>query len=130
VSTTNKNNGEHGMELLDACMLSEGEEVIFDDGNDGRSTRLVLTNKRLIFLQCKGRINKTYKKEDEITIEDIESARYDTGFETIVLQLKNGEKGVIDFTRTEGFEVLMETDSDTLDVRLQAGQRRYWIKCI
>jgi hypothetical protein len=50
-------------EPSDACMLSEGEEIIFDDGNLGNNEKLVLTNRRLIFLQSKGWINKTYEKE-------------------------------------------------------------------
>jgi len=118
------------MELSDACMLSDGEEIIFDDGNIGRKKKLVLTNKRLIFLQGKGRFNKTYQKEDEIPIEDIESAHYDTEFGAIVLQLKNGEKEVIDFIGFDSFEdVLMGTNSDISEVRLQATIDR-WVNAI
>ncbi len=108
------------MELLGACMLSEGEEIIFDDGNIGRNKRLVSTNKRLIFLQSKGRFNKTYQKEDEIPTEDIESARYETEFGTIVLQLKDGEKDIVDFIESDGFDALMGTNPDVSDVRHRA----------
>jgi hypothetical protein len=109
------------MELLDACMLSEDEEIIFDDGNLGRNKKVVLTNKRLIFIQVKGRFKKTYIKEDEIRIEDVESAHYETGFSTIVIQLKNGEKDVIDLVRSDSIvDFYLGADSDILDVRLQA----------
>jgi hypothetical protein len=109
------------MELADACMLSDGEEIIFDDGNLGRNKRLILTNRRLIFLQGAGRFNKTYQKEDEILIEDIESAHYDTAFGVIMLQLKNGEKEVIDLVGSDSFEnALVGTNSDISEVRLQA----------
>jgi hypothetical protein len=109
------------MELSEACMLSEGEEIIFDDGNIGRNQKLVLTNKRLIFSKVKGTFSKSFKKDDEIPIEDIESAQLNAEYGTIMLQLKNGEKDVIDFHTSESFEdVLMNTDHDILDVRLQA----------
>lgn len=117
------------MELSDACMLSEGEEIILDNGNIGRNKKLVLTNKRLIFLQGKGRFNKTFHKEDEIPIEDIESAHYDTEFGAVVLKLKNGEKEIIEFVGLDGFDVLMGTDSDILEVRLQATIDR-WVNAI
>jgi hypothetical protein len=114
------------MELSDACMLSEGEEIIFDDGKIGRNKKLVLTNKRLIFLQSKGRINRTYQKEDEIPIEDIESARYDPEFGAIMLQLKNGEKEVIDLVGSDSpADILMETNSEISEVRLQATTDRW-----
>ena len=111
------------MELTDACMLSEGEEIIFDDGNIGRNKKLVLTNRRLIFLQGSGRFNKTYQKEDEIAIEDIESAHYDTEFGAVTLQLKNGEKDLVEFGMSDSDhleEMFLGTDHDIMDVRLQA----------
>ncbi len=111
------------MEISDACMLSEGEEIIFDDGHIGRNKKLVLTNKRLIFLESRGRLNKIYQKEDEIAIEEIESAHYDTEFGAVSLQLKNGEKDLVAFgiSNSDNLEVMvLGTDPDILDVKLQA----------
>ena len=116
------------MELSDACVLSEEEEIIFDDGNIGRNKRLVLTNKRLIFLQCRGRFNKTYQKEDEIAIEDIESAHYDNEFGAVTLQFKNGEKDLIEFGMSDSDyleEMVLGTNHDVNDVRLQATVDRW-----
>lgn len=116
-------NGEHEMELVDVCMLSKGEHVIFDDGNLGNDKKLVLTNRRLIFLQGTGIFVKTYRKEGEIPIKDIESAHYDTVFGAIRLQLKNGEKEIIDFSYSfeDAVGSFLGTKShDVLEVRLQA----------
>jgi len=114
------------MELSDACMLLEGEEIVFVDGRIGRNKALVLTTKRLIFLQCKGRFSKTYQKVDEIPIEDIESARYDPEFGAIIVQLKNGEKEVIDLIGSDSLaDVLMGTNSEISEVRLQATTDRW-----
>ena len=107
------------MEISDACMLSEGEDVIFDDGNIGRNKKLVLTNRRLIFLQSRGGSDNIYQKEDEISIEDVESARYDTELGAIVLQLKNGEKDVINFFLSESLDVLTGIDPEISEVKLQ-----------
>jgi hypothetical protein len=117
-------------EPSDACMLSEGEEIIFDDGNLGNNEKLVLTNRRLIFLQSKGWINKTYEKKDEIPIQDIESAHSDPKQRSIVLQYKNGEKDLIGFAVSTGAEDwIMGTQPDTLFIRLQSTIDR-WVSQI
>jgi len=107
----------------DSCMLTEGEEIIFDDGNLGHNEQLVLTNRRLIFLRerAKGLFATTYEKTDELPIQDIESARSDPKERSIVLQFKNGEKDVISFVVTSGAEDwILGTRLDTLYMRLQA----------
>lgn len=86
------------MELSEACMLSEDEEVLLTEENYvGRDEALVLTNMRLIFLKTNGRHHKNYEKEDEIPLQDIRSAHYDRQFDAVTLELKNGEREMILF---------------------------------
>ena len=117
------------MELTEACTLSEDEEVVLTDENYvGRDEALVLTNMRLIFLKSKGRLHhKTYEKEDEISLQDIESAHYDKELDAVVLELKNGEREIIMFTE-DMIRSLLKNDN-TLEIRLQATIDR-WISAI
>ena len=115
------------MELHDACALSQGESIILEDGNIGRNKKVVLTNKRLIFLESKGEFDKTYHKEDEIPIDDIEFAHYDAEFGAIVLQLKNGEKDLIPIVGFDSLDVLLS--SAVTEVKMQATIDR-WVNAI
>lgn len=114
------------MDLAGACMLSVDEGIIFNDGNLGRHRKLVLTNKRLIFLRG---MHEAYQKEDEISIDDIKSIRYDTESGAIMLQLKNGEKDVIQLVHSDGFADVLVGADPVLDVSLQATIDR-WVNRI
>ena len=107
-------------------MLSVDEGIIFNDGNLGRNRKLVLTTKRLIFLRG---MHETYQKEDEISIDDIESIRYDIESGAIMLQLKNGEKDVIQLVNSDNFADILVGDEPILDVSLQATMNK-WVNRI
>ena len=117
------------MELSKACTFSEDEEVVLTEENYvGRDEALVLTNMRLIFLKSKGRFhNKTYEKKDEIPLQDVESAHYDSKFDAVVVELKNDERELIMFYE-DVLGSLLKNDKN-LDVRLQATIDR-WISAI
>jgi len=117
------------MELSEACRLSEDEEVVLTEENYvGRDEAVVLTNTRLVFLKSKGRLhNKTYEKEDEIPLQDIESAHYDKEFDAVVLELKNGEREMIMFYE-DMLGSLLNNDKN-LQIKLQATIDR-WISAI
>jgi len=118
-----------GMELSEACTISEGEDVVLTEENCvGRDEALVLTNMRLIFLKSKGKLHhKTYEKEDEIPLQDIESAHYDREFDAVVLELKNGEREMIMFYE-DMLGSLLNNDKN-LEIKLQATIDR-WISAI
>lgn len=61
------------MALID-LELSSGENIILEDGNIGWNRKLVLTNKRLVFLQGKGVFKKTFSVESEIPLDTIQEA--------------------------------------------------------
>jgi hypothetical protein len=116
-------------EFSEACRLSEDEKVILAEENYvGRDEAVVLTNTRLLFLKSKGRLhNKTYEKEDEIPLQDIESAHYDREFDAVVLELKNGEREMIMFYQ-DVLGSLLNNDQN-LEIKLQATIDR-WISAI
>lgn len=81
--------------------LGKDERIILDDGTLGFRKRLTLTNKRLIILKGKGFFKVTWKKEEEISIEEIEEAYAHvdsfTSMSVMKLRLKNGRTKDIRF---------------------------------
>jgi hypothetical protein len=54
--------------------LSEGEEVVLDDGYVGYRQKLTLTNKRLVYRKKEGMFKTTWNVTEEIPLEQIEEA--------------------------------------------------------
>jgi len=81
--------------------LDKDENIILDDGNLGFRKKLTLTNNRLIILKGKGLFKVSWKKEEEILIEEIEEAYAHvdsfTSLSVMKLRMKNGKTKDIRF---------------------------------
>lgn len=80
--------------------LSEGEQIVLDDGYLGFRRKLTLTNQRLIFWKKHGFFRTSWAQEEEILLTEIEEAYTEPsgafGWSTAMLKMRNDKSMSLD----------------------------------